>query len=264
LSTPIVMGILNVTPDSFFAHSRVNTETEIAARADEIVAQGGTIIDVGGCSTRPGGEIASEQEEMSRLRLALATVRKCQPETPVSVDTFRPSVARMAVEEFGVDIINDVSEGTGSSQIPPETDNCEEMFLTVARLGVPYVLMSVRADLAQSLKALSRKVIQLHALGVKDILIDPGFGFGKTLEQNYELLAAMDRLQVLGLPLLVGVSRKRMAWQPLGISPGEALNASTVLHTVALLKGASIIRTHDVKEAVEACRIVNMLHHQTQ
>ena len=124
LSTPVVMGILNVTPDSFFAHSRVNTETEIAARADEIVAQGGAIIDVGGCSTRPGGEIASEQEEMSRLRLALATVRKCQPETPVSVDTFRPSVARMAVEEFGVDIINDVSEGTGSSQIPPETDNC--------------------------------------------------------------------------------------------------------------------------------------------
>ena len=182
-------------------------------------------------------------------------IRNEDIETLLSLDI------REVVEEFGVDIINDVSEGTGSSQIPPETDNCEEMFLTVARLGVPYVLMSVRADLAQSLKALSRKVIQLHALGVKDILIDPGFGFGKTMEENLDLLDHLDQLTTLFRePLLVGVSRKRMIYKTLNITPEEALNGTIALDTIALDRGARILRVHDVAAARQTVVLYRMLH----
>ena len=259
LSSPLVMGILNVTPDSFYDGSRTMQDEAIARRADEIIQQGGGVIDVGAFSTRPGANEVTEEEEMQRLRRALQIIRKCQPQAVLSVDTFRPAVARMAVEEFGVAIINDVSEGTGTMAIPPQNDDTDEMFRMVAALGVPYVLMSVRPDLEQTLKAFACKVDRLRALGAKDIILDPGFGFGKTLEQNYALLAVMERLQVMQLPLLVGVSRKSMAYRLLGCSPAEALNATTVLHTIALEKGASILRVHDVREAVEVCTLVEKM-----
>ena len=259
LSSSLVMGILNVTPDSFYDGSRTMQDEAIARRADEIIQQGGGVIDVGAFSTRPGANEVTEEEEMQRLRRALQIIRKCQPQAVLSVDTFRPAVARMAVEEFGVAIINDVSEGTGTMAIPPQNDDTDEMFRMVAALGVPYVLMSVRPDLEQTLKAFACKVDRLRALGVKDIILDPGFGFGKTLEQNYALLAVMERLQVMQLPLLVGVSRKSMAYRLLGCSPAEALNATTVLHTIALEKGASILRVHDVREAVEVCTLVEKM-----
>lgn len=259
LSSPLVMGILNVTPDSFYDGSRTMQDEAIAHRADEIIQQGGGVIDVGAFSTRPGANEVTEEEEMQRLRRALQIIRKCQPQAVLSVDTFRPAVARMAVEEFGVAIINDVSEGTGTMAIPSQNDDTDEMFRMVAALGVPYVLMSVRPDLEQTLKAFACKVDRLRALGAKDIILDPGFGFGKTLEQNYALLAVMERLQVMQLPLLVGVSRKSMAYRLLGCSPAEALNATTVLHTIALEKGASILRVHDVREAVEVCTLVEKM-----
>ncbi|MBR5084347.1 MAG: dihydropteroate synthase [Prevotella sp.] len=259
LSSPLVMGILNVTPDSFYDGSRTMQDEAIARRADEIIQQGGGVIDVGAFSTRPGANEVTEEEEMQRLRRALQIIRKCQPQAVLSVDTFRPAVAKMAVEEFGVAIINDVSEGTGTMAIPPQNDDTDEMFRMVAALGVPYVLMSVRPDLEQTLKAFACKVDRLRALGVKDIILDPGFGFGKTLDQNYALLAVMERLQVMQLPLLVGVSRKSMAYRLLGCSPAEALNATTVLHTIALEKGASILRVHDVREAVEVCTLVEKM-----
>jgi dihydropteroate synthase len=243
LTEPQVMGILNVTPDSFYAASRAETKEAIAERARQIAGEGGPIIDIGACSTRPGSQPASQQEETERLRMALRVVRLTVPDAVVSVDTFRPDVARMAVEEFGVDIINDVSEGS------------TEMFRMVARLGIPYVLMSVQPDLRQTLLAFSQKVQQLRDLGQKDIILDPGFGFGKTLEQNYALLNELDKLQVMELPVLVGVSRKSMIYRLLGISQAEALNGTTILNTIALTKGASILRVHDVKEAVECCRL---------
>lgn len=260
LSSPVVMGILNVTPDSFYDGSRTMQDDAIAHRANEIIQQGGAIIDVGAFSTRPGANEVSEEEEMQRLRHALQIIRKCQPQAIVSVDTFRPTVAKMAVEEYGVAMINDVSEGTGTMAIPPQEDESEEMFRMVAALGVPYVLMSVRPDLEQTLKVFAYKVNRLRVLGVKDIVLDPGFGFGKTLEQNYSLLAVMERLQVMQLPLLVGVSRKSMAYRLLGCTPAEALNATTVLHTIALEKGASILRVHDVREAVEVCTLVEKMN----
>jgi len=244
LSTPQVMGILNTTPDSFYAGSRVQTADEIARRAGQIVEEGGTIIDVGACSTRPGAEPVSEQTEMERLRLALDVVRREQPDMPLSVDTFRPDVARMAVEEYGADIINDVSEGEDKA-----------MFRMVARLGVPYVLTSVQPDLRSTLLTFAAKVQQLRDYGQKDIILDPGFGFGKTLEQNYRLMGELEKLHVMELPLLVGISRKSMIWKYLEVTPAEALNGTTVLNTIALMKGAAILRVHDVKEAVECCKI---------
>lgn len=244
LSQPQVMGILNVTPDSFYAGSRVQTEREIAERANRIVAEGGTIIDVGACSTRPGAAVVSEQEEMARLRFGLDVVRRELPFTVVSVDTFRPDVARMAVEEFGACIINDVSEGSMS------------MFRLVSRLRVPYILMSQQPTLRAMLLSFASKVQQLRDLGAIDIILDPGFGFGKTLEQNYLLLNELDKLQVMELPLLVGVSRKSMIYNLLGSTANESLNGTTVLHTIALMKGANILRVHDVREAVECLKIV--------
>lgn len=260
LREPQVMGILNCTPDSFFAGSRVQTEESIARRANQIIEEGGTMIDVGGFSTRPGGVEVPEEEEMRRLRFALPIVRREQPEAILSVDTYRPNVARMVVEEMGADIINDVSEGgiTGVVDTPLEqtTDEYPAIFRTVAALGVPYILMSVKPTIHDMLLAMAREVQQLRDLGQKDIILDPGFGFGKTQEQNYDVLREMNRLSTLGLPILVGMSRKRMIFQPLGTNPDGSLNGTTVVNTLALMNGASILRVHDVKAAAEAVRLV--------
>lgn len=261
LSQPQVMGILNVTPDSFYAGSRKQTEREISERCIQIIEEGGSIIDVGAFSTRPGAPEVSEEEEMARLRYGLEIVRREHPDAILSVDTFRPDVARMAVEEYGVAIINDVSEGglTGVVNTPlkKEKEPYPAIFRMVARLGVPYILMSVKPTLEDMILAFSKEVQQLRDLGVKDIILDPGFGFGKTLEQNYRLLENMEKLQTLDLPILVGVSRKSMIFKLLGTDPAGSLNGTSVLHTIALQKGASILRVHDVKEAVETIRIVN-------
>ena len=260
-SSPQVMGILNVTPDSFFAGSRKQTEAEIADRANQVIAEGGTIIDVGAFSTRPGAPEVSQEEEMARLRFGLEIVRREQPDAVVSVDTFRPDVARMAVEEYGADIINDVSEGgiTGVVNTPLEKEDgtCPAIFRMVARLGVPYILMSVKPNVETMLMAYAREIQQLRDLGVKDIILDPGFCFGKTLDDNYRLMAEMDKLHVLGLPLLVGVSRKTMIFKLLDTVPAGSLNGTTVLHTLSLMKGVSILRAHDVREAVEAVKITS-------
>ena len=243
LGTPQVMGIVNTTPDSFFAASRVQTEEQIAQRCRQIVQEGGTIIDVGACSTRPGADPATQAEEMERLRMALAVVRRTLPEAVLSVDTFRPDVARMAVEEFGADIINDISGGS------------PDMFRLVAKMGVPYVLTSQQPDIRNMLLTFAASIQQLRDFGQKDIILDPGFGFGKTLEQNYEILDDLEQLTVLSLPILVGVSRKSMIYKRLGITPDEALNGTTVLNTLALARGASILRVHDVRQAVEICKL---------
>ena len=264
LAEPQVMGILNLTPDSFYAGSRAQPERAIAERANQIVAEGGTIIDVGAFSTRPGASEVSEAEEMERLRVGLDIVRRELPYTVISVDTFRPDVARMAVEEFGANIINDVSEGgqTGIVNTPLEwTDEAyPAIFRMVAQLRVPYILMSVQPNMRQMLLSFAKEVQQLRDLGVKDIILDPGFGFGKTLEQNYQLMNELEKLHVMELPLLVGVSRKSMIYKLLGFTANESLNGTTVLNTVALQKGASILRVHDVKEAVECVKIVRLLN----
>ena len=256
-SVPRVMGILNATPDSFYVGSRKTTEADIALRAVEIVEQGAAIIDVGAFSTRPGAEEVSAEEEASRLRFALGVVRRECPEAIVSVDTYRPAIARRCVEEWGADIINDVSEGglTGIANVPLGGER-GEMFRLVGELRVPYVLMSVKPTLPEMLYAFADEVQQLRDYGARDIILDPGFGFGKDIRQNYALLSQMDRLQVLGLPLLVGVSRKRMAYQLVGGDASTALNATTAIHAVALMKGANLLRVHDVKEAMEAVRVV--------
>ena len=246
LSEPQVMGIVNLTPDSFYAASRKQTDVEIVARCHQILLEGASMIDVGACSTRPGGELVSEQEEMERLCNGLRVIRKELPDAVLSIDTFRPQVARMCVEEFGADIINDVEGG-------------EEMFQTVARLRIPYIYMSRKATVHDVLIDFAQTVQRLRDLGQKDIILDPGFGFGKTLEQNFQLLSELEKLLVMELPLLVGMSRKRMVWQTLQVTPDESLNGTTVLNTVALQKGASILRVHDVREAVEAVRLTSAL-----
>ena len=249
LEEPCVMGILNVTPDSFYAQSRVQTERDIVLRARQILDEGGSIIDVGACSTRPDSTPASQEEEMERLRLALGTVRREMPDAIISVDTFRPEVARMAVEEYGADMINDVGTPTNLSPV--------DMFRTVSRLGVPYIYMSRKSTMTEVLMDCAEVVDTLRSMGQKDIILDPGFGFGKTVEQNYEVLHELERMEMLHLPILVGVSRKSMIWKTLGFTPDEALNGTTVLNTIALMKGASILRVHDVREAVECVKIVN-------
>ena len=248
LSQPQVMGILNVTPDSFYAGSRTQTEQEIAQRANQIVEEGGSIIDVGGYSTRPGASEVSEAEEMERLRFALAIVRKALPSIALSVDTFRPDVARMAVEEFGADIINDISEGD------------VDMYRMVARLRVPYILMSQQATIHDMLLSFAEKVQQLRDFGAKDIILDPGFGFGKTLQDNYKVINELEKLSIMELPILVGISRKSMIYKLFGFTPNEALNGTTVLNTISLMKGASILRVHDVKQAIECIRIVKAMN----
>ena len=263
LSTPHVMGILNVTPDSFYAGSRKQTEKEIAERTNQIISEGGTMIDIGAFSTRPGAPQVSESEEMERLRRGLQIVRREQPDAVLSVDTFRPDVARMAVEEYGVGMVNDVSEGgiTGVVNTPLEQDEgpYPSIFRMVARLGVPYILMSVKNNLEAMIPAFAKEVNQLHELGVKDTILDPGFGFGKSLDENYALLAKMEQLQSLDLPLLVGVSRKSMIFRLLDTDPSGSLNGTSVIHTIAVEKGANILRVHDVKEAVEVVKIVNKI-----
>lgn len=259
LSKPMVMGILNATPDSFYSGSRKQTEAEIADRANQIIAEGGRIIDVGAFSTRPGADEVSMEEETERLKRALEIVRREQPDAIVSVDTYRPLVARRCVEEFGADIINDVSEGGITGIVGKEIHEEGDMFETVAQLGVPYILMSVQPTLAKMMQNFAAEVQRLRDLGAKDIILDPGYCFGKTLEQNYEIMSEAERLLALELPVLVGVSRKSMIYRLVGGDPTTALNGTTVLHTVSLQKGASILRVHDVKEAFETIRIVQQL-----
>lgn len=259
LDKPQVMGILNATPDSFYEGSRKQTERDIAERALQIVDEGGTMIDVGAFSTRPGAIEVSEEEELNRLRFALGIVRRELPDAIVSVDTYRPLVARQCVEEWGADMINDVSEGGLTGIVNTPLKEQYDMFQTIASLRVPYILMSVRSTLREMLLAFAEEIQRLHELGVCDVIIDPGFGFGKTLEQNYQLMKELDKLLVLDLPLLVGVSRKSMIYKLLDGTPSTALNGTTVLHTVALQKGASILRVHDVREAVETIKIVSLL-----
>ena len=250
LSEPQVMGIINLTPDSFYAASRKQAEGEIIARCHQILLEGASIIDVGACSTRPGGGLVSEEEEAERLQRGLRLIRREMPDAILSIDTFRPEVARMCIEEYGADIINDV-EGS------------DEMFQTVARLRTPYIYMSRKAMVHDILLDFAQTVQRLRDLAQKDIILDPGFGFGKTPEENFQLLRELEKLHVLDLPLLVGMSRKRMVWQTLKVTPDNALNGTTVLNTVALQKGASILRVHDVKEASEAVKLVLNLKSST-
>ena len=263
LSTPQVMGILNVTPDSFYSGSRKQTEMEIAQRANQIIEEGGSIIDVGAFSTRPGADEVSEEEEGRRLKFALDIVRREQPHAAISVDTYRPTLARKCIEEWGADIINDVSEGgiTGIANVPlkQRQEEYPEMFRVVGELKVPYILMSVQPTLAKMMKGFAREVQQLRDLGAKDIILDPGFGFGKNLIQNYQIYDEMEKLNVLELPVLVGISRKSMIYKLLGGDATTSLNGTTVLDTIALMKGASILRVHDVKEAAEAVKIVEAM-----
>lgn len=259
LCEPKIMGILNVTPDSFYAESRTSDEEHIAARVQQLMDDGADMIDIGGYSSRPGADDVSPKEEMNRLRRGLRVVRRLYPEVPISVDTFRADVARMCVEEEGADIINDISGGMMDRQ----------MFRTVARLGVPYILMHMQGtpdtmQQAPHYDNLRREVMlyfaeridRLCQMGAKDIIVDPGFGFGKTLEHNYELFHHLDDFNLFNLPLLVGISRKSMIYKLLGGTPQTSLNGTTVLNTIALMKGVHILRVHDVKEAVEAKRIV--------
>jgi dihydropteroate synthase len=262
LSTPRVMGILNITPDSFYAGSRMQTEEDIANRAAQILTEGGEIIDVGAYSSRPGAEHITAEEEIARLRTGLEIIRKNHPDAIISVDTFRAKVAEFCVKEYQVDIINDIAAG--------EMD--EAMFDTIARLNVPYIMMHMQGNPQNMQNAphyeniikevflyFARKVQQLRDRGVKDIILDPGFGFGKTVEHNYELMAYLEDFCIFELPLLVGVSRKSMITRLLNVSASEALNGTTALNTISLMKGADIIRVHDVKEAAETMRIVTTL-----
>ena len=257
LSTPQVMGILNATPDSFYAASRTQTEHDIAKRAEEILQQGGTIIDVGACSTRPDSKTATEAEEEERLRLALKAVRNVSADAIISVDTFRPQLARMAVEEYGVAIVNDVGAPVNSSEVT--VDNQKDMFRMVSRLRVPYIYTSRKSNIKDILLDSAKVVDMLRTMGQKDIIIDPGFGFGKTVEQNYEVMNGLERLQMLKLPVLVALSRKSMIYRLLGTSQEEALTGTIALNTIALMKGADILRVHDVREAVECVKIVNSI-----
>lgn len=258
LREPQIMGILNVTPDSFYSDSRTPDEAHITDRVRQMMDEGADMIDIGGYSSRPGADDVTPEEEMDRLRRGLRIVRKLYPEVPVSVDTFRADVARMCIEEEGADIINDISGGMMDRQ----------MFRTVARLGVPYILMHMQGtpdtmQVAPHYDNLRREVMlyfaeridRLCQMGAKDIIVDPGFGFGKTLEHNYELMNHLEDFAVFNLPLLVGISRKSMIYKLTGGTPQTSLNGTTVLNTISLVKGAHILRVHDVKAAAEAKRI---------
>lgn len=258
LDEPQIMGILNVTPDSFFAESRTSDDEQIAARVKQMMDEGADMIDIGGYSSRSGADDVSPQEEMERLRRGLRIVRKLYPDVPISVDTFRADVARMCIEEEGADLINDIAAGMMDRQ----------MFKTVARLGVPYIMMHMQGtpetmQLDPHYNNLRREVMlyfaeridRLCQMGAKDIIIDPGFGFGKTVEHNYELMNHLEDFSVFNLPILVGISRKSMIYKIIGGTPQTSLNGTTVLNTIALTKGAHILRVHDVKQAVEAKRI---------
>lgn len=264
LQRPWVMGILNVTPDSFYADSRTPmAEPErIAQRVRQMLAEGADIIDVGAYSSRPGADDISPLEEMRRLEVALSTVREVAPEVYVSVDTFRSEVARQCVEHFGVDLINDISGGVLDRAMPK----------VVARLGVPYIIMHMKGNpetmqtapeyqdvVAEVLEFLARQQQRFFDAGGKDVIIDPGFGFGKTLQHNYRLMDRLQDFHELHAPLLVGVSRKSMIYKLLETTPQDALNGTTVLHTIAMMKGAHILRVHDVQVAIEARTLVETM-----
>lgn len=259
LSHPQVMGIINVTPDSFYEGSRKQTEREIAMRAEEILAQGGSMIDIGAFSTRPGACEVSEEEEGRRLRWALDIVRREVPDAVVSVDTYRPALARRCINDWGADIINDVSEGGLTGIVNTPIHEAESMFDIVGELKCPYILMSVKPTLREMMKAFAGEIQQLRDRGAKDIILDPGFGFGKTLEQNYELMAGMAELQAHHLPVLVGISRKSMIWKLVGATPATSLPGTTALYALAVERGASILRVHDVAEAVQTVAVVEKM-----
>lgn len=266
VDSPIVMGILNVTPDSFYSGSRCDSDEAVRMRVRQIVSEGGRIIDVGGYSSRPMADDVAPEDEWRRLSAALRIVRDEAPGAIVSVDTFRASIAERCVGEYGVDIVNDISSGQLDRAMIP----------TVARLKVPYVMMHMRGNphtmqdftdygdvAADVMRFLGDRMKEAAYAGISDIILDPGFGFSKTLDQNYELLARMELLRELGYPLLVGVSRKSMVYKLLGTSPEQSLNATTAVNTLALLKGASILRVHDVREAVEAVAVVEKFREES-
>jgi dihydropteroate synthase len=263
LSSPVVMGILNITPDSFYDGGKYTTEKNILNRAEQIITEGAAIIDIGAYSTRPGAENLSEEEELNRLIPAVKKIRSFFPDAIISIDTFRSQVAKKMVNDFGADIINDISAGTMD----------DNMFSTIAGLKVPYIIMHmsgtpqtmqdnpVYENLIKEIFAYFYERIEtLKLLGIKDIIIDPGFGFGKTITHNYELLKKLDQFKIFGLPLIVGLSRKSMIYKLLGITPAQALNGTTVLNTIALQKGATILRVHDVMEAVEAIKMLKLVN----
>lgn len=263
LSYPRVMGILNITPDSFYADSRKQTEKDIIARIHQILNEGGDIIDIGAYSSRPDASDIPPEEEMKRLRFGLDIIRNECPQAIISVDTFRSQIARMCVEEYGVALINDISSG----------DLDKEMFSVIAQLNVPYIMMHMQGTpqnmqkkptyenpIKEIIFYFSGKIEELRALGVKDLIIDPGFGFGKTLKHNYEILHKLEELQIFQLPVLVGMSRKSMIYKLLGGGPENSLNGTTALHTIALMKGASLLRVHDVKAATETVKIFQTLN----
>ncbi|NOZ46901.1 MAG: dihydropteroate synthase [Chlorobi bacterium] len=262
LNKPVVMGILNITPDSFYDGGKYKNEKAVLSQIEKMICEGAEIIDIGAYSSRPGAKEISEGEEKKRLKEVLHSIKHEFNDIVISVDTFRAEIAKMAFYEFGVDIINDISAG--------ELD--AKMFPVISEINIPYIMMHMAGnpgnmqnnpqykDVVQELVYFfSVKINQLHNLGVKDIIIDPGFGFGKTIGHNYELLKKLQNFKILNLPILVGISRKSFIYKLLDISAKEALNGSTVWHTVALLNGANILRTHDVKEAMEAIKIVDML-----
>jgi dihydropteroate synthase len=261
LSTPLVMGIVNVTPDSFYDGGRYNSDKDLLEKVSQMVTDGASIIDVGGYSTRPGAPDISSGEENERVIPAIRAIRKEFPMLLISIDSFRSEVARAAIGE-GADLINDVSGGSLDV----------EMFKTVAALHVPYILMHMKGNpqnmtkqtdykdlVKEVIDHLQKKIYSLHELGVKDVIVDPGFGFAKTREQNFELLNQLHLLQILEKPILTGLSRKSMIWKTLSVTPEEALNGTTVLHTIAVAKGATILRVHDVKEAVEVVTLMQRL-----
>ena len=262
LSIPKVMGVMNITPDSFYKGSRVTEDKEIITTAIRMVDEGADFMDVGGYSSRPHAENIPAGEEKKRVLHAITLIRKEVPQAIVSIDTFRSEIAREAVSECGAHMINDISGG--------EADN--NMFRTVQELNVPYIMMHMKGNpqtmqdnpeyddvVADILKWFSHRIVKLQGAGVKDIIIDPGFGFGKTIKHNFEMLDRLGDFGVAGLPVIVGVSRKSMIWKSLSITPEEALNGTSVLHAAALLKGADILRVHDVREAVQAVRLITMI-----
>jgi dihydropteroate synthase len=265
LSIPKVMGILNITPDSFYKGSRVTDEKEILRVAKEMIEEGADILDIGGYSSRPGAAKVSPEEEKERVLKAIRLIHKEFPDAILSIDTFRPEIAYEAVTSCGAGIINDISGG--------EAD--KNMFIVVQDLNVPYIMMHMKGMpenmqnnpvyddvVADILKWFGNKILRLQSAGVKDIILDPGFGFGKTIKHNFDMLDRLGDFSVAGLPLLVGVSRKTMIWKTLDIDTDEALNGTTVLNTIALMKGADILRVHDVREAVQAVRLTEMIKNQ--
>jgi dihydropteroate synthase len=262
LSVPKVMGIINVTPDSFYKGSRVSGDREIVETAVKMIKEGADILDVGGYSSRPRAEDISETDEKNRVLNALKLISKELPDATLSIDTFRSKIAEEAVNECGAHIINDISGGEADSN----------MFGVVRKLNVPYIMMHMQGTpenmqdnpiyddvVADILKWFSKRIVRLQSEGVKDIIIDPGIGFGKSISHNFEILKRLGEFSIAGLPVLIGVSRKSMIWKTLGITPDDALAGTAVLNTVALMGGADIIRVHDVKEAVQAIKLVKLL-----